>query len=434
LTGNILNHYLVKKISNSFFLKAFLFALVYGVIFYIIQFFLSKIGIFIQPTENNINVWDVGFYNSIQANGYDASGDNTGFFILLPLIWKITHVGIWGMVALNIIFFAAGFAFVAQTLQEPDKKLWLFWLTLPSVYFAFIPYTEAIFFLLGSMVLYSIKEKKNGLLWISLFLISLIRATGVFLLPAFFAMELLSRPAKEWFSGVMKVLYKYAVPMVAGLAVFVFWQYHETGIWFAYFKKQAEHWGHTFSLPGIPFSNIENADWRYHWLSALAMLVDTVAFGFLIRQAILWLKNKNIKDETLILSAGYLTMALMTLLFLNPKYGGHTTNIMGANRYTIITPFFFLFIRYLSQQQFTRKNITYFFLFINAFWLLFGAYHDLDRFLTIGLIDDLLIVGFMLYFSKDAHKYSWILLGIIAFNFLIQLHYFQQFISLKYMD
>jgi hypothetical protein len=422
----------VKNLSNSLFIKAFSFALLYGVLFYIIQFFLAKTGIFILPTSSNLNVWDVGFYDSIKTSGYDPDTDNTGFFILFPLIWKVAHVGIWGIIFINIFFFACGFGLLAYTVNESDKKFWLFWLTLPSVYFAFVPYTESLFFLLGSLILYSIKEKKSGLLWISLFLISLVRATGIFLLPAFFAMELLSRPPKEWLTGVIRVFYRYAIPMIAGLALFIVWQYYETGIWFAYFKKQAEHWGHTFSLPGVPFSNIENAEWRYHWLSALAMFVDTIAFIFLIWQAILWIKNKNIKDQNLIFSAGYLTMALMTLLFLNPKYGGHTTNIMGANRYTIITPFFFLFIHFLSKQKFTNKHVLYTFIFINAFLVLFGAYHDLGKYLAIGLINNFLIIGFMLYVSHE--KYSWVILAIVAFNFLIQLHFFQQFIAPKYVD
>lgn len=331
------------KYLQSLYFKAFLFSFSYGVLFYVLQFFFTRTGLFIEPTTLNIKSWDVGFYNDIRSSGYDGESNNTGFFILFPLLWRISHLGIWGMVTLNVLIFSFGFAFIVKALKEEDKSFWLLWLTLPSVYFAFIPYTESLFFLFGALILYALKEKRNGLLWFALFMISTVRATGVFLLPAFLAMELLSNSTRQWWRSVCTVMIKYALPMFVGLALFVLWQYVETGIWFAYFKTQADHWGHTFSFPGLPFRNIEGGEIRYHWLSALAMLIDALAFFFLIRQAILWFRGQLIKDRALVLSAGYLTMVLMSVLFLNPKYGGPYTNIMGANRYTFITPFFFIF-------------------------------------------------------------------------------------------
>lgn len=414
------------------FVKAFLFAICYGAFFYAIQFFLVQIEMFaIEPSSANLKSWDVGFYDSIRQSGYDAHSDNTGFFILFPFLWKISGLGVWGITILNMLFFALGFAFLMRTIDEEDPVFWLLALTLPSVYFAFLPYTESLFFLLGSLILYSIKAEKYWLLWFSLLFISLVRATGVFLLPAFIAMELLSNPAKLCWKSLQKILFVYATPMMFGLGVFLCWQYAETGIWFAYFKKQADHWGHTFALPTLPFSNIENGTVRYHWLSAIAMLVDAVALIFLIWRGVLWLKNKVSDNKILLLSAGYLTMVLMSLLFLNPHYGC-MTNIMGANRYTIITPFFFVFIHSLYKQKYAVWQILCVFVFISVFWYLFGAYDGMRKYIAIAMINNLLIVAFILFSTYK--KYHWLVIPIIAVNFFVQLHMFQQFITPLYVD
>lgn len=421
------------KFTGSAFLKAFLFALGYGVLFYLLQFFFAETAMVgIRPGAANLRSWDVVFYDSIAHSGYDKNSDNTGFFILFPLIWKLSGLGIWGICALNIVFFAAGFAFLSRTLQVTDKITYLLWLTLPSVYFFFLPYTESLFFLLGTVMLYAVKRQRPVLLWIALFLIALVRPTATLLVPALFVMELLGNPKKSWLKSILKAGYLYLPPVLLALSLFILWQYRETGIWFAYFKTQTAVWGHLFSWPGIPFTNIAKGDVRYHWLSSLAILIDTLALIWLVRALILWLKNKGLQDKTLILSVGYLAMLLVNLLFLNPKYGNQTTNIMGANRYSFASPFFFLFLYHLRQMKYTPRHILYVFLLLNAFWILFGAYHTLSAWYSIALINNAIIMAFMFWRSKA--QYHWLAFAIIAFNFFVQVHFFQQFITPLYVD
>ncbi|RYF83586.1 MAG: hypothetical protein EOO03_15365 [Chitinophagaceae bacterium] len=413
-------------------LKAFVFALCYGFAFLFLQYFFSKTGFLIKPDTHNLVSWDAGYYKIISESGYDERSESMGFFILFPLIWKMSMAGVWGVVYLNIVLFAAGFALLCSALEEKDNSLWLLWLTLPSVFFAFVPYSEATFFFFGSMIVYALRKRKNGLLWIALFLISLVRATGVFLIPAFLAAELLSNPARLWWRSVLVSLYRHALPMLLALGLFIVWQYHQTGIWFAYFKKQAQHWGHTFSWPGLPFSNIENAESRYHWLSALALLIDVVALSFIIWQGLRWLKGRDTRDKDLLVSAGYLTMVLISVLLLNPKYGGTNTMIMGAHRYTFATPFLFVFVQFWYRQQLTWKQILLFMLLANGFFLLFGTYDLQNKFTHVGAINNLLLLAFLLY-ARFPKRY-WLVMGIVSINFFMQMHYFQQFISLLYPD
>ena len=422
----------MKYVLSPFF-KAFLFALCYGILFYLLQFFFVRTGIFItEPTAHNLKSWDAGYYDDLRQNGYNAASDNTGFFILFPLIWKFSHLGVWGITALNVIFFSLGFAVLARTLKEEHKTFWLLWLTLPSVFFAFLPYTESLFFLLGTLVLYAVKENKRLLLWITLVLISLARSTSIFLIPAFIAMELFRQPRAQWFKSLWRALYRYTIPQLIGLSLFVIWQYRETGIWFAYFKTQAERWQHVFSFPGFPLSNLDNVAWRYHWLNALALLIDAIALIFLLWQLVLWLKRKPVYDEKVILSAGYLAMVLITELFYSPKYGHTNSFIGGSHRYTIMSPFFFVFLHFLGKQKYAARHILFFFLFIHAFWALFGVYAELNKYIAGAMVSNFLIVAFMLYSSRE--KYSWLIIPVIAFNFFMQFYLFQQFITPSFVD
>lgn len=414
--------------------KPFLFALGYAICFYLLQFFLAKTGTFInEPSDLNLKSWDVGFYDSIAHSGYDYDSRNTGFFILFPIIWKWTHLGIWGITFLNIIFFSLGFAFLVKTLNIYDKIFWLLCLSIPSVYFAFLPYTESLFFLLASLILYGIKSKNFWLTWVSLLLIALLRATAVFFLPALLLTELLSNPIKLWFNSIVAFSYKYALPCLLGLGIFILCQYLATGIWFAYFKTQSSFWGHKFSIPEFPFSNIENGDFRYHWLSALALFIDVIAIFILTKQIILWAKGKLIADKGLIFSLVYLAITLIWIICFNPKSYKNTSMIMGANRYTFITPFFFYLIHYLHNQFYSVKNILICLLAAAAFWQLFDGYDSLVNFIRVGLIPLMLLLAFMLY-AKNGRKDQWLMIGVIMFNFLIQMHLFQQFITPLYVD
>jgi hypothetical protein len=424
----------LKNFPNSLFFKSFSFALLYGLFFYIIQFFLVKTDIFkVLPDSTNLLSWDASYYDSIVKKGYIHASHNTGFLVLFPLIWKISHLGVWGISLLNIIFFAVGFAILMHLVTEKEKNTWLLLLTLPPVFYAFIPLTEALFFLLGALSMYAIKEKKFWWLWCSLFLISLVRSFTIFILPALLAMELITHNSRQWFKSFVSFLYKYCIPSLTGLSLFIYWQYRKTGIWFAYFKKQAEHWEKEFSIPEFPLSNIEGGYWRYHWLSAISMFIALVAFCIFLKQLLLWVKGKVYSDGNLIYSIVFLSMVFIFILFFNPKYGESHTNVMGANRYIIITPFCFYFIIYLLKHQVSCRGLLFILIGANLFWALFNGFTSLNGYLTVGLIPTLMITSFILY-TNSGYKKHWLLTGIVAFNFLIQLHFFQKFIEHNFMD
>jgi hypothetical protein len=217
------------------------------------------------------------------------------------------------------------------------------------------------------------------------------------------------------------------------LGLFIYYQYLETGIWLAYFKTQAEHWEKKFSMPQFPLRNIEGGEVRYHWLNALALFIALVGIFMVLRSTWFWFKGRVVEDGMLIYSAVFLGMVLIFILFFNPKYGGEHTLIMGSNRYIMVTPFCFYLLAAISRQKVMSVHIWCTMAAAGLFWALFNAYFDLSNFIIIGLMPTMLILAF-LFFSFSKKKHTWLMIGIIAFNLLIQLLFFQQFITPKFMD
>lgn len=414
-------------------LSPFFMVIVYSVCFFSIQFFLNKIGFLPNaPDEQNIALWDVGWYRNIATNGYvhtDGSS-NTGFFILFPLIWKISHLSVWGISILNILFFAIAFTILVNLypVTTADK---LVWLSIPSLYFIFIPYTEALFFLLMSLCFYGMVHKKKWLIWFSLFLVSLTRATTVFLIPSFLVMELVTNQRAHWLKAIKTYFLTYAWPLIAGLYLFIWYQYKVTGIWFEYFQQQANGWGHKFSMPAFPFNSV--AGDKTIWVSALAMFVALIALFFILRIFIKWLaKNIISEDKLLVLSLCYLPIILMLTVFFNPIWGSNTTNLMGMHRYTFATPFFFVFFHYLTQNRpaYKVKDYLVVLLLSNVVWLSMGSYKHIQYLLFFNF-NTLIIYLYMLYANK---KLNWVVPAIFALNIILQIFLFQQFIGNLYPD
>lgn len=54
--------------------------------------------------------------------------------------WRLFHLGVWGISLINLLFFALGFAIVARIYAVNTIEKFL-WLTTPSLYFMFVPYS-----------------------------------------------------------------------------------------------------------------------------------------------------------------------------------------------------------------------------------------------------------------------------------------------------
>lgn len=242
-------------------------------------------------------------------------------------------------------------------------------------------------------------------------------------------MELLSNSPENALTSLRIYFTNYVLPLIIGLGLFTLYQYLVTGIWFEYFIYQSTRQGHSFSIPQLPFSSMEGK--RTIWLSAMAMLLALVAFITLIVCIKKWLEKKNTYDKIFLLSTTYLSIILFLTIFFNPKWGTNTTNVMGMHRYTLATPFFFVFYNYLIKwEKYTPSIYAAMILLCNIAWFCFGSYTHIETFLFFNF-NTILILLYVYYADK---KIFWPILLVIMLNFLLQVNLFQQYISWLYPD
>ena len=414
--------------ARKAFLNTFLLVIVYAAAVYGIQYFLLKALIIKSaPMESNL-CWDVGWYKSIADNGYQyipGQANNLALYFFFPLIWRISHLGIMGMACLNVVFFAIGFS-VLCSLYDINTRNKILWLTVPTIYLAFIPYSEALFFMLASIVIYGIIKDNKWIIIITLFFLSLTRATYTFMGPAFMAMCLLSGKRKDWYKSIGKALLVYFVPMLLGTALFIWYEYKVTGIWFVFFEVAKKSWGHEFNIPILPFSTL-----AYNptlWLGALAMFTGLVAVIYLIIRFFRWLIKNEIQDGLLMASCTYFLMALFVVIFYNPTWAANTTNVSGIFRYVFLNPFFYIFLYHFTNNiTFKWYHFLYAVLLANGVWLAFGSYTTIEYFFYYTA-DTVAIVLFMLNANK---KLTWPIIILAAFSFFLQIQLFQLFIGFK---
>lgn len=406
----------------------FLFAFLYGSCFHLLQFFLSQRDMVKKIAGNNDLVrFDASWYKSLAEKGYeyfDFANSNSGFYPLFSFIWRITGLSPWGISFVNIFFLACGFALFTSLYKLTAQEKFI-WLSIPSMYFCFIPYTESLFILLGSLVFFGIVRQNKWLTWTGLFLLSLSRPVALTLIPAFLFTELIMGNRNEWYLALVSAVKKYVWPLLAGTALFIWYQHHITGVWFAYFIQQSKFWAHEFSWPKFPLGSLFGP--KLLWLDALAMFLCFMSLAVLIKKGLQWLiKNEPATDKLLLLSYNYFTGILLATLFFNPKWGILTTNVFDVHRYIFVSPFFWIFLyRYTSNIIYKPASFLWIFLATNAFWLLFASYNHIQYLLYFNF-GTLFIFLYMLYANK---RMSWPALAIAAIQVFLQVQMFQFFID-----
>lgn len=406
--------------------KAFLFALVYGICFYLFQLFLfQRDMVDTVPHVDHLNIYDAGWYQSIARNGYEfkESASNSAFYMLFPIVWRVTDTSEHGMAFLNILFFSIGFGFFCDIFKLSQKNKFL-WLTTPSLYFAFIPYSEALFILLMTLSLWAIYKDKRYMAWVSLFLVSLVRPVSMIMLPAFLIAEVITNNRQHFLRSIAVFLYKYGIPLVLGQVFFIWYQYHETGVWFAFFKQE-KNWGHVFAWPTLPFNSMYGM--KLLWLNAAAMFVGFISMLMLFAYGFKWLfKNMVARDKLLTISYLYLTAILFVTILFNPVWGTYTTNVYDIHRYVFATPFFWVFIHhYAVEKVYTAKDYAVVFALSNLFWLLFESYKTLHYTLYFNGATVLIL----LYMMNTNKKFEWPPMVIACVNVFVQVCMMQFFMK-----
>jgi len=110
----------------------------------------------VLPSEKDLSiVWDGYHYTNIKNDGYSynpARQSNVAFFPGFPYLWKYSGLNAFGISLINLLLFLTGLFFLVREFAIRQRDALLF-LSLPSLFFMFVPYSEALFFAASSILL-----------------------------------------------------------------------------------------------------------------------------------------------------------------------------------------------------------------------------------------------------------------------------------------
>src|ERR1035437_469568 len=387
--------------------------LFYSVSFAVILFILNQLFFPNLLVAQNFLNWDAEHYCWIANYGYKDF--RVAFFPLFPMIWKVSHLSIYGIVIFNVLFFLLSFYFLLKTLTVSPLEIILY-LSIPSFCFFILPYSESVFFASSTILLIGLKNKKNALILLGLFLSTLARPAFTIFIPALIIAELLCEKIdKKLFLRILM----YIVTTLLGLLLVGLIQHYYTGKWFEFFEVQ-KGWGNKLQMPSFPLTS---------WAGGLIVRLDGAAllFGTVagIIMCLYILKAKFMQRITMpkevVFSLCYLAGISLTVLFFR---GG---SLFSLNRFVFVVPFIIIAANfYLTQKiTFSNKQMIIAFVLINIFWLSFGSYVHIQEFLKFFALSLYLFLLILFKSYKSIiQKTSLILLIIIntifQFVFLIR--------------
>ena len=135
-------------------------------------------------SESTLTHWDALHYTAIRDRGY--AGYESAFFPLFPYTWHLLQASATSIALLNWSVFSIGMALLATAFEARRSELLLL-LSVPSLMFMYLPYTEAFFFLFAVLLILGIKEKNLLLTTLGILLCGIVRPTAVVFAPALLA-------------------------------------------------------------------------------------------------------------------------------------------------------------------------------------------------------------------------------------------------------
>ncbi len=387
------------------------------------------------PNKENLMNWDAGWYYSICKDGYsysDSGPSNSGFFPLFPWLWKLSGLNSFAISVINALIAVFASAILFRSFHFGMREA-LLSLSIPSMFFLFIPYTESLFLLFSVLILVGLKKHNKLLITTGLFLSSITRPTAIFFIPCLMAMHIFSVSRSEFsIKSLVRESFLYSLTVLAGLAFVFAFQYWETGVAMAYFKSQSQFWNKSFTLPRLPFGTWGGK--KLIWLDGMAFLAGTAALAMLCRKSLKWVKDME-KYKTwsreIAFSVCYLAMTLLSIVFFDSVANGVTTSIQSINRYMFVSAFFMLFLDYmLKQMRLDNKQFAYPVVFALFNWLLFAPYRHIQYAIVFLLMTAYVILNMMIMRSE---KFSRAWIAVYLINIFLQLYLFDQFMKAEWV-
>lgn len=394
--------YLVLTIGYYTAAFVFLFSLLY---------FKNKISLISNSTFLN---WDAAHYYVVKNNGYDLV--NTAFFPLFPFFWKLLHLTPIGIGIVNFGIYILAVAALLNELKLSTLKSFLL-LSVPGVFFMFLPYAEALFFAAASIILIGLRKDNLLLCTLGLFLCSVCRPTTFIFIPAIvfvYYINFISTKENKSIKDTLLKISSYSAILIIGLLVSFTIQKIYTGKWFTFFESQ-KNWGNKLGIPTLPLhtwggdniTRFEASGFFIGICCAIVMLL--ILFSSKMR-------NKLNFTKPMLFSIAYLAGATGVVLLFR---GGL---LFSLNRFIYATPFLMFALGYfISNFSLSTKQVTYLFFTSLVFWLLFNSYTHIHNFLCFSIVSVILtLVALVNNKNKMLATISIILL--IAINNIVAYH------------
>ncbi|HEY8401961.1 MAG TPA: hypothetical protein VIK89_11900 [Cytophagaceae bacterium] len=382
------------------------------------------------PHNSNLVQWDSGWYKSIVDSGYNyvpGQQSNLAFFPLFPYLWKALSASALAISLFNFFITMTSFALLFKYFKLESKYFFVLMST-PSLFFCFVPYTEALFFLFSTLMFIGFEVKKYWLSYIGLFLACLTRSVSMLIFPiilfSFFLQLNFNRENNR--KQITQALMLIAISVLSLVVVF-YVQYAQTGVLFEMFGLQ-KYWGRELGLPKFYLTTW--GGFELLWLDGLGLFVGVSAIGIALSMFIHKLKNfDKVPSLSFSFSVGYLAVITAIAFFYSPVDAYGNTSLMSHNRYIFATIYFFLFIsHYLKKGTINWRSTCFFYTILLFVLVITGGLSDF----TLTHFEYLLILVLYSssYFLLANEKYNdYILIGLYLLNVTVQLFLLNSFIN-----
>lgn len=375
----------------------------------------------IIPEPTALLRYDANHYCSIKNIGYtfnDQYGSSVAFFPGFPYLWKLSGLGIRQISILNLFIFLSGFMFLCRHFARNSKDILLF-LSLPVIFFMYVPYSEAIFFVPSVFLLIGLSKRINWLIMLSLFLCSLCRSAANIFVPAIIITEIIAFENPS----ALKNIILYSLSALAGIFIVVVLQHADTGQWLGFMTTQ-KHWEVGLRWPNLPFHTWGNMD----DLDGATFLSGIFCCCILAAMFFRCLKSKiKVPDKSFVFALLFVGgLTIFTIAF----KGGF---MFSLGRYIIPTAFFFVvFVNLIWQKEFTLRQIGLITLCIFAFWLLLGSFVHIRILLGYAFLT-LYLSLYLLINNKSSMIRNIVFYLLYAVNIFLQIHLFFKFLDNKWV-
>jgi len=422
-------------VKRFFLMYKALFVLLTGIVAIVILYFIFiKLGIITKvPDEVNIIKNDAVWFNEIRYLGYTFTPNqksNMAFFPLFPYLWKWTFLDNFHIIFLNLAIFIISFLILIGKTNYKTSYLMIV-STIPCFIFFFLPYSEACFFLFGTLLILGYRRDSKALIFVGLFGCCLTRSVSIFFIPAVIITELLAYKS----SGISrkKLLIDIITNIlicVISIFIVVLIQWIETGKWFYYIEVQ-KHWKREWLIPSIPFTTISPN--KVLGIDAIGLMLGCIAIFFCCKWGYSCLVSEqrrsglNGKNDQVCKSVYFSALFLSAIAIIDTCFTYNiegSTNMQCMNRHLMCTSFAVCFLNWINKDYNPRSGDVYFIIAILLSGIfvtgVFNYMHHTVYYILFGL-------SFFLYkFFQKSQPWYFIL---FLFNIFFTVIFYHDFIS-----